>query len=119
MKLTDKLIKGLSAPGRGNRIIYDDATGNLYFVSGWGIARMTPAGAVSAVADTYLLLGDPAHKIINASLFRVDEVLEIYRSIRAPVLAVIDREVCLVELHLQFADAGALSDWAKPNRALV
>lgn len=34
------------------------------------------------------ILGDPAHKIINASLFRVDEVLEIYRSIRAPVLAV-------------------------------
>ncbi|HZN46654.1 MAG TPA: alpha/beta hydrolase [Ramlibacter sp.] len=34
------------------------------------------------------ILGDPAHKIINASLFRVDEVLEIYRAIRAPVLAV-------------------------------
>jgi pimeloyl-ACP methyl ester carboxylesterase len=34
------------------------------------------------------ILGDPAHKIINASLFRVDEVLEIYKAIRAPVLAV-------------------------------
>lgn len=34
------------------------------------------------------ILGDAAHKIINASLFRVDEVLEIYKSIRAPVLAV-------------------------------
>jgi pimeloyl-ACP methyl ester carboxylesterase len=34
------------------------------------------------------ILGDPAHKIINASLFRVDELLEIYRAIRAPVLAV-------------------------------
>jgi pimeloyl-ACP methyl ester carboxylesterase len=34
------------------------------------------------------ILGDPAHKIINASLFRVDEVLEIYQAIRAPVLAV-------------------------------
>ena len=34
------------------------------------------------------ILGDAAHKIINASLFRVDEVLEIYQSIRAPVLAV-------------------------------
>jgi pimeloyl-ACP methyl ester carboxylesterase len=34
------------------------------------------------------ILGDAAHKIINASLFRVDEVLEIYRAIRAPVLAV-------------------------------
>ena len=34
------------------------------------------------------ILGDPAHKITNASLFRVDEVLEIYKAIRAPVLAV-------------------------------
>jgi pimeloyl-ACP methyl ester carboxylesterase len=34
------------------------------------------------------ILGHAAHKIVNASLFRVDEVLEIYRAIRAPVLAV-------------------------------
>src|SRR5205085_12347886 len=34
------------------------------------------------------ILGDAAHKIVNASLFRVDEVLEIYQAIRAPVLAV-------------------------------
>ena len=34
------------------------------------------------------ILGDAAHKIINANLFRVDEVLEIYGAIRAPVLAV-------------------------------
>lgn len=34
------------------------------------------------------ILGDAAHKIINANLYRVDEVLEIYKAIRAPVLAV-------------------------------
>jgi pimeloyl-ACP methyl ester carboxylesterase len=34
------------------------------------------------------ILGDAAHKIINASLYRVDEVLEIYKAIRAPVLCV-------------------------------
>jgi pimeloyl-ACP methyl ester carboxylesterase len=34
------------------------------------------------------ILGDPAHKIVNANLYRVDEVLEIYRAIRAPVLSV-------------------------------
>jgi pimeloyl-ACP methyl ester carboxylesterase len=34
------------------------------------------------------VLGDAAHKIVNAQLFRVDEVLEIYRAIRAPLLAV-------------------------------
>jgi pimeloyl-ACP methyl ester carboxylesterase len=34
------------------------------------------------------ILGHAAHKIINANLFRVDEVLEIYKAIQAPVLAV-------------------------------
>ncbi|MCC2635463.1 MAG: hydrolase-like protein [Ramlibacter sp.] len=34
------------------------------------------------------ILGHPAHKIINANLFRVDEVLEIYKAITAPLLAV-------------------------------
>ncbi|AMO24013.1 alpha/beta hydrolase [Ramlibacter solisilvae] len=37
---------------------------------------------------TWRILGDPAHKIINAQLYRVDEVLEIYKSIGAPTLAV-------------------------------
>jgi pimeloyl-ACP methyl ester carboxylesterase len=34
------------------------------------------------------ILGDAAHKIVNASLYRLDEVLESYRAITAPVLAV-------------------------------
>ena len=34
------------------------------------------------------ILGDAAHKIVNANLFRVDEVLEIYKAIQAPVLNV-------------------------------
>ena len=34
------------------------------------------------------VLGDPAHKIINANLYRLDEVLEIYKAITAPTLAV-------------------------------
>ena len=34
------------------------------------------------------ILGDAAHKIINANLSRVDEVLELYRSITCPVLFV-------------------------------
>ena len=34
------------------------------------------------------ILGDAAHKIINAQLYRVDEVLESYQRISAPVLAV-------------------------------
>jgi pimeloyl-ACP methyl ester carboxylesterase len=34
------------------------------------------------------ILGDPAHKIINAHLYRVDESLEIFRAITAPTLSV-------------------------------
>jgi pimeloyl-ACP methyl ester carboxylesterase len=34
------------------------------------------------------ILGDAAHKIVNANLYRVDEVLAIYRGITAPVLCV-------------------------------
>src|SRR5204863_7526839 len=34
------------------------------------------------------ILGDAAHKIINAQLYRVDEVLELYKAISAPTLAV-------------------------------
>jgi pimeloyl-ACP methyl ester carboxylesterase len=34
------------------------------------------------------ILGDAAHKITNAQLYRVDEVLEIYRNIAAPTLAI-------------------------------
>ena len=34
------------------------------------------------------ILGDPAHKVISPLLARVDEVLEIYKSITAPTLVV-------------------------------
>ncbi len=39
-------------------------------------------------ATRWHILGDAAHKIINANLYQLDEVLEIYRSISAPTLAV-------------------------------
>ena len=34
------------------------------------------------------ILGDAAHKVVNAQLYRVDEVLEIFQRISAPVLSV-------------------------------
>ncbi|MDP2416538.1 MAG: alpha/beta hydrolase [Hydrogenophaga sp.] len=34
------------------------------------------------------ILGDAAHKVVSAHLYRVDEALEMYRSISAPVLSV-------------------------------
>jgi len=37
---------------------------------------------------TWRILGDAAHKITNANLYRLDEVLAIYQSISAPTLAV-------------------------------
>ncbi|MBC7445418.1 MAG: alpha/beta hydrolase [Polaromonas sp.] len=39
-------------------------------------------------AGQWQILGNPAHKIPSAQLYRVDEALEIYRRISAPVLAV-------------------------------
>ena len=36
----------------------------------------------------WTILGDPAHKIINANLYQVDEVLALYQRIAAPVLCV-------------------------------
>ena len=39
-------------------------------------------------AGQWEILGDAAHKISNAQLFRVDELLEIYKCIRMPLLAV-------------------------------
>lgn len=37
---------------------------------------------------TWRILGDPAHKVTSAQLYRLDEVLEIHRCISAPTLAV-------------------------------
>ena len=34
------------------------------------------------------ILGDPAHKIINANLYRLDEALELYKAIGVPTLSV-------------------------------
>ncbi|MBS0426151.1 MAG: alpha/beta hydrolase [Proteobacteria bacterium] len=39
-------------------------------------------------AERWSILGDPAHKVINANLFRADEALALYAAIEAPVLAV-------------------------------
>jgi pimeloyl-ACP methyl ester carboxylesterase len=49
---------------------------------------LAPHWARQEADGQWRVLGHAAHKIINASLFRVDEVLEIYRAIQAPVLAV-------------------------------
>jgi pimeloyl-ACP methyl ester carboxylesterase len=50
----------------------------------WSAARHLPEGG-----ERWEILGDPAHKIVNANLFRVDEALALYAGIAAPVLAVV------------------------------
>ena len=39
-------------------------------------------------AGQWLVLGAPGHKVVNANIYRVEETLEIYKRITAPVLAV-------------------------------
>ncbi len=52
------------------------------------------------------ILGDPSHKIISAQLYRVDEVLETYKAITAPVLSVESSE-------------DSLSQWWKAKYSLA
>ena len=49
---------------------------------------LAPHWAQRGADGKWRILGHAAHKIINASLFRVDETLELYRAITAPVLSV-------------------------------
>ncbi|MDE2419288.1 MAG: alpha/beta hydrolase [Burkholderiales bacterium] len=44
--------------------------------------------AAENIDGSWSILGNPAHKITNANLYRVDEVLEIYKRLTMPVLAV-------------------------------
>ena len=54
------------------------------------------------------ILGNPAHKVTSAQLYRLDEVLEIYKCIRAPLLAV---EASDDSLHKWWKDAYSLADY--------
>ena len=36
----------------------------------------------------WFILGDAAHKVVNAQLFRVDEMIELYKSVAVPTLAI-------------------------------
>ena len=49
----------------------------------WSVGKPAADGA-----ERWEILGDPAHKVINANLFRVDEMLSIYAAITAPLLAI-------------------------------
>ena len=44
--------------------------------------------AAEGIDGSWSILGDPAHKITNANLYKVNEVLELYQRISMPLLAV-------------------------------
>jgi pimeloyl-ACP methyl ester carboxylesterase len=49
---------------------------------------LAPHWAQPNAQGQWEILGDAAHKIVNANLYQVDEVLEIYKRISAPTLSV-------------------------------
>ncbi|WP_077001339.1 alpha/beta fold hydrolase [Variovorax sp. KK3] len=63
------------------RLSHDKAD---WLAAHWSVARPQDGGT-----ERWEILGDPAHKIINANLFRVDEALALYAAIEAPVLAIV------------------------------
>ncbi|MES2424411.1 MAG: alpha/beta hydrolase [Pseudomonadota bacterium] len=67
------------------RLARDDAGRHKaeWLAQHWAREEAQPDGT-----SRWQVLGEPAHKISNAQLYRVDEVLDIYRRITAPVLAV-------------------------------
>ena len=54
-----------------------------WLASHWAAQRTRDDGSTA-----WAILGDASHKIVNANLYRVDEAVELYKAISAPVLAV-------------------------------
>lgn len=54
----------------------------------WLATHWAREGAGPDGAPAWAILGEPAHKVMGAQNYRLDEVLALYRAIRAPLLAV-------------------------------
>ena len=87
-------LKGLQ---RGDMAMsaYDDAAGvarrlmkNNPRLSADQAEWLAQHWAAPGADGRWAILGDPAHKIVNAQLYRVDEVQAVFQRISAPVLAV-------------------------------
>ena len=84
----DMALKGYDdAAGVARRLMKTnprlDADKAEWLAQHWATAVLQGDGTTQ-----WQILGDPAHKITNAQLYRLDEVLELYKSITAPTLAV-------------------------------
>ena len=67
--------------------------------AGWLARHWAQPVAAEAGATAWEILGDAAHKITSAHLFRLDETLAIYRQISAPTLAVEASDDSLAQWH--------------------
>jgi len=54
----------------------------------WLASHWSASHAQSDGSERWQILGDAAHKIVNAHIFRVDETLALYARITAPLLMV-------------------------------
>ncbi|MDR2991028.1 MAG: alpha/beta hydrolase [Burkholderiaceae bacterium] len=54
----------------------------------WAVPRAPADDGKSAATTRWTVLGEAAHRVVNPHLFRVDEMLAIYRTISAPTLMV-------------------------------
>ncbi|MFT4265765.1 MAG: alpha/beta hydrolase [Xenophilus sp.] len=57
--------------------------------AGWLARQWARPSRQADGSERWDILGDPAHKVTHASIFRVDEALALYAAIEAPVLAVV------------------------------
>ena len=91
------LLDELKAIGRGEMALkaYDDADGVARRLmktnprlSGSKAGWLARHWARPDASGRWHILGDAAHKVVNANLYRADETLALYQRIELPVLAV-------------------------------
>jgi len=79
----------------------------------WLAAHWATAGALGR----YQVAGDPAHRIVNPTLYRIDEVLACWRSIECPVLWVEGAQTDVLR-HVAASPAEAMQEVDRRRGAL-
>jgi len=79
----------------------------------WLAAHWATAGALGR----YQVAGDPAHRIVNPTLYRIDEVLACWRSIECPVLWVEGAQTDVLR-HVAASPAEAMQEIDRRRSAL-
>jgi len=89
------------------RLSQDKAT---WLAQHWAAAKVQPDGTTR-----WEILGDPAHKIINAHLYQVEEVLSTWRRITAPTLCV---DASSNEMYKWYSGKYTLADYYERLKAV-